>query len=81
MANKKKVSDFENALLSNTKVIKKEPEKKVSQIKSQTTNESYIDSDLLEKIEALSKEQGVETKELISLALNHFINMKSVFFE
>lgn len=76
MANKKKVADFESALMNNTKVLNKS-----SEPKNETSKNELIETKVLQKYKALAQEQGIETKDLINLALEHFINMKDVLFK
>ena len=82
--NKKNISDFETALLSNTKIIKNSTKKE--EIVENSSDEKIAESDLinketLEKFIDLSKRKNIDIENLIDLALNHFINMESVFFD
>jgi hypothetical protein len=80
MANKK-ISDFESALLNNTKIIKNS-QKETSENKQEDFNVKSIDisPDVLQKYNELAKKHNLNANDLISLALNHFLDMENVFF-
>ncbi len=82
--NKKNISDFETALLSNTKIIKNTTKKEeiVENHSAGKIDQSHlINKETLEKFTRLSKRKNIDLETLIDLALNHFINMENVFFE
>ncbi len=83
MATKKNISDFESALLSNTKIIKNTQIEQIQTNDIQTNAESahLISAEMLEKYTKLAEREQIELKELIALALNHFLNMEQHFFE
>ena len=82
MATKKNISDFESALLSNTKLIKntqKEQNDLPNEIKSDVSK--LISDEVLANYKKLAQREQIDLKELITLALNHFLNMEHLFFD
>lgn len=75
---KKKVSDFQEALLSKTKVIGKD--KNTENMPEEANDQFQIDHKLIDQFEALAKAENIAVDALINLALQHFINNKDLFF-
>jgi len=83
---KKNIADFSSALLSNTKIIKNNTGDPSSMDESDLENKNstsldLINSDVIKKYEQLAFQENIELSELINLALEHFLNMKDVFFK
>lgn len=75
---KKDINQFKQALLSNTGFIKEiERDDNSSQAQAVKTNQ-VIDTDVREKFQLLAEYEGVEEKELINLALNHYLKLKGL---
>ncbi len=75
---KKNIKQFQQALLSNAGFIKQTDE---NEPLSSTPGNSEIDNDVLEKFQLLATFEGIETRELINKALNHFLRLKSLQLE
>ncbi len=83
--NKKNIKDFQDALKSNTNFISSE-DKDIVIKKSKTTDRNndtdlLIDPELMNKIEILAKFHKKETKDLINLAIRHFLGIKTLRLE
>jgi hypothetical protein len=75
---KKSVVQIQEALLSNTGLLKPSVENVVEQ---PSPSEKLIDDDLMEKLEILAQFQKTTPKELINKALSHFIRLKGIELE
>jgi len=79
----KQVADFQQALLSNTKVIgDNEGKKKSIQTtkKAKDTGQIEIEKAIQDKFAALAKRHEFEMNELANLALEHFIQIENIVF-
>ena len=83
--NKKKITDFKDALLNNTKFIGKENE--VSSnfdevLESSPNNKIFrIDNNIAEQFEILAEFEKVSFKVQIDKALNHYLRLKRIKIE
>lgn len=76
--NKKDVKQFKQALLSNTGFIKEIESVDNSSQSQHMMDEELIDKAVREKFQILAKYEGVEEKELLHMALNHFLKLKGL---
>jgi len=77
---KKKITDFKQALLKNTKFIGKENEisSNLDEAVDTSSNNQVIriDNDIAEQFKILAKFENISFKEQINKALNHYLRLK-----
>lgn len=80
---KKNIKDFQQALLSNTKFIKKESakEEEPEAIAPDTSHPLHIDPEILSDIKLLAEHENKEFINLIHVALKHYLGLKSLRLE
>ena len=80
---KKKDTDFQEALLSKTKVINKKQKSAAPQQQEDGSKQAAfkIKPELLKKLKQLSDYHKIELEELVNLALEHFINLEHLWFD
>lgn len=74
---KKNITDFKQALLSNTNFIKEESSVK-NNIEPTT---SFIDEEIMHKLKILAEFENIELDVIINKALNHFLRLKGIQLE
>lgn len=75
---KKDIKQFKQALLSNTSFIKEIESDDNSSQPQHILAEEVIDSEVREKFQLLAEYEGMEEKELINMALNHYLRLKGL---
>ena len=76
----KKIADLQNALLSNTKFLKKGKEEDVEK-RDNVEGSEIIPNDLLEEYKRLSEKYNLDLQGLIKTALEHFIDLEEYWFD
>lgn len=76
----KNIGDLQNALLSNTKFLKKSKKENPNQKKEEEISE-IIPSDLFEKYKELAEKHNLDLQGLITTALEHFIDLEEYWFD
>lgn len=75
---KRNVNAFQKAMLSNTKVIGNS-ESAAEELQKEHAGPD-INPELLKAYEKLAKSVNIESKDLIEIALTHFLNLEDVWF-
>ncbi len=77
---KKQVTDFQEALLNNSKFIGKKPAEKKETTTKHIGVEIPIDPDIVFKYKQLGEHHKIDHISLMELALNHFLSLEIVWF-
>ncbi len=75
---KKNIKKFKQALLSNTSFIKEIESDDNSSQHQHILADEVIDTEVREKFQLLAEYEGVEEKELINMALVHYLRLKGL---
>jgi len=79
--NKKNVTQFKQALFSNTGFIQEPSDTTDTKKTESNVSNDIIEPEILNKIEILAAFEGVDKKEMINKALNHFLRLKGLQLE
>lgn len=83
MAKNKKISDFQQALKSNTRFLNQnqQSESNTSENSKKKQSRISIDSHVASRFKALAQKHQVPQRELIEVALKHFLALEDRFFQ
>ena len=76
--NKKDINQFKQALLSNAGFIKEIEQSDPSTSAQSLPDDPVIDPEVREKFQLLAEYEGVEERDLVNMALNHYLKLKGL---
>lgn len=80
-ARKKNINDIQDALLSNTQLMKEADLRSKEELLEEQVSSIKLDESKLKDFQVLADYLGLSTEELIDEALSHFLRLKSIKLE
>ncbi len=81
MAKNKKIDAFKEALRSKTKFISQEEESRKGKILPKKQSNIPIDNEIIKQFKNLADFHEIDYVDLMEVALEHFLDLESVWFE